>query len=189
MKKILVVAVLFIAVCAVQPAFSQFLIGGAVSYDKRDLGTPNSSASQFTVSPTLLYEINDRFDIGGTAGFSIYSKDTASGSPSEDYKVFSVGPVARYKFPALGIFTPFIAGDLTFGMIMYEADGADDETIFSVHAAIGGDLNLADHLRFYIQLPVAGFVYHSAGDYSETNFSVVTNKVITNISVGVFFSF
>ncbi|MDR2766878.1 MAG: porin family protein [Treponema sp.] len=197
MKKISVLAVLFIAVCAVQPAFSQFLVGGGFSYQTMDEGTTKSSYSKFTVLPILLYEVSDKFDIGATFVYETYSRDVNSSDKDSglysdvyaEYKAFSIGPVVRYKFPTLGIFTPYIYGDLTFGMLLPDESGYDDGTGFAANLAVGGDLGLTDHVLFFIQLPIVGFSNQTIGDVSYTEFWTVTVNDLDAIQLGILFKF
>ncbi|MDR2768634.1 MAG: hypothetical protein LBB82_09965, partial [Treponema sp.] len=137
-----------------------------------------------------------KFDIGAKLEYEAYSKDDYSTDDSgtfsayyAEYKAFSVGPVVRYKFPTLGIFTPYIYGDLTFGMLMPDKSGYDDTTEFAASLAVGGDLGLTDHVLFFIQLPIAGFTNITLGDANDTGFWTVTVNDLDAIQLGILFKF
>ncbi|MDR2181665.1 MAG: porin family protein, partial [Treponema sp.] len=171
MKKISAMAVLFIAICAVQPAFSQVIIGGGFSYASVDYSS--TSTTVLCLRPMVLYEVNDKFDIGGLLEYTTFTSDIL-----DEYKEFSIGPVARYKFPALGIFTPYLLGDLLFGIEMPEESEDDDTTTFGVDLYIGGDLALTDHLSFFLQFPLAGFAFVSQDSDSAFAFLADTRGTL-----------
>ncbi|MDR1390528.1 MAG: porin family protein [Treponema sp.] len=193
MKKVYVLAFLLIAVGGIQSAFSQFLVGGGFQYSSNDSGSTKTTT--FVIRPIFLYELNDKFDIGGAVSFAMLTNDLPRSSG--EYRAWGIEGIARYKLVVLGPFTPFIGASAGFGMYMPKTSGVDDGTTFGLEGAIGGELKLADHVRFFMQLPLVNFEYESQGDRTDFNFGADTvtdhdidaPRYLAWIQVGILISF
>jgi hypothetical protein len=178
MKKIFTLTFLLVAVCAVQPVFSQnWLVGGGFSYYSES-GTGSVSQSQFVLSPFVLYNFNDAVDFGGIVAFQ-WVKD--------NYSVFQIGPLVRYKFLRLDRITAFAQGSITYGVIMPDAPGADNQSIIVVDVGLGGDVSLTDNIGMYMLLGGVSFEHQWVSGASWDTFEF--GFLPFNPTIGIFFRF
>lgn len=172
MKKSLL-AIAFAMVAMVGSA--QVYVGGSLDLDFA--GNKTASASNFSLSPEVGYELNENLSIGAALSFSTSSmkiKDT-------DYKTnnfsWGIAPYARYTFLRNGIFSCFVDGGLSL------VGGKDRDLSFGIYAEPGVALEVTENISIISHLGNLGLYF--VGE--NTNFGLSAHTTIASVGIHYIF--
>ena len=172
MKKSLL-AIAFAMVAMVGSA--QVYVGGSLDLDLA--GNKTASASNFSLSPEVGYELNENLSIGAVLSFSTSSMKIKDTDYKENGFSWGIAPYARYTFLRNGIFSCFVDGGLSL------VDGEDRDLSFGIYAEPGVALEVTENISIVSHLGNLGLYF--VGE--NTNFGL--NAQTTIGSVGIHYIF
>lgn len=147
MKKFLLMIVVAFAFLT---ANAQFYVGGTLNLWHDD----NADATEFTLAPSVGYELNKKWAIGGELEFS---------AVSDYYTKFAIAPYARWSFFQKDRVKLFL--DMGFGISVFDLDddwddvpGVDDsETGFQIGVQPGIAVALTKHFSVLAKVGFFGY--------------------------------
>ena len=172
MKKSLL-AIAFAMVAMVGSA--QVYVGGSLDLDLA--GNKTASASNFSLSPEVGYELNENLSIGAALSFSTSSMKIKDTDYKENDFSWGIAPYARYTFLRNGIFSCFVDGGLSL------VGGEDRDLSFGIYAEPGVALEVTENISIVSHLGNLGFYF--AGD--NTNFELNAHTTIGSVGIHYIF--
>ena len=200
MKKILVVISLFFAGIAVN---AQWYVEGALSFDitteKSNDGDKLTTRTEFDISESLGYYVNDKFDIGFRAAVGFGSTKNHNADTKTKSESWVLAPYVRYSFLQFNKFEVIARGELSYsGRRNKNNDGniTSENKTFSINVVPVLAYNLTDHLVLTTALNFArcGFDSNKVKNGRTTNsfgFNFESDNALTlgAIQVGFLYKF
>ncbi len=179
MKKVLF-AIAALATC--MSASAQLWVSGGLNIDNTSNWGDDKSLTEWGITPSVGYALDDALEVGLNFGLSGASKDNNS------YFKFKVAPFARYTFLSEGDFSMFLECEV--GYENYKIKDQDADWSFNTNIQPGVKYVLTDNFAMVAKL--GGLYYqHNPGAYSAGNYGFSTstqNKFGLNIGTNLQFS-
>ena len=172
MKKSLL-AIAFAMVAMVGSA--QVYVGGSLDLDLA--GNKTASASNFSLSPEVGYELNEALSLGAIVSFSTNSAKIKDTDYKENGFSWGIAPYARYTFLRNGIFSCFVDGGLSL------VGGEDRDLSFGIYAEPGVALEVTENISIISHLGNLGLYF--VGE--NTNFRLNAHTTIGSVGIHYIF--
>ena len=154
---------------------AQVYIGGSLDLDLT--GNKTASASNFSLSPEVGYELNENLSIGAVVSFSTSSMKIKDTNYKDNAFSWGIAPYARYTFLRSGIFSCFVDGGLSL------AGGEDRDPSFGIYAEPGVAVEVTENISIVSHLGNLGLYF--AGE--NTNFGLSAHTTIGSIGIHYIF--
>ncbi|MDY4854182.1 MAG: outer membrane beta-barrel protein [Prevotella sp.] len=182
MKK--VIATLVIALATIS-ASAQTYLGGGISFSSTDMEGKDKSLTQFTITPEIGYNLDEKWALGLGVGYS-YAK--------QESNTIMVAPYVRYTVAKAGICSFFIDGEFAFASKKPE-DG-DSSTGWSLGVKPGVRFDITKKLFATASLGFLGYQDTSDFDGKKTfgfafsgNGSNSFNDFNSGLKLGLYYNF
>lgn len=118
-------------------------------------------ATAATITPELGYNLNDKWTVGGSIGYSY------AGNDNIDNNSFVFYPYARFNYFHSGIVSLFVEGglDMKFGRTDISGHNGDTSAFCGICIKPGITVNLND--KFSLVAKLGDFGFHLANDAAE----------------------
>lgn len=140
-------------------------------------GNKTASASNFSLSPEVGYELNENLSIGAALSFSTSGMKIKDTDYKENDFSWGIAPYARYTFLRNGIFSCFVDGGLSL------VGGKDRDLSFGIYAEPGVALEVTENISIISHLGNLGLYF--VGE--NTNFGLSAHTTIASVGIHYIF--